>query len=83
MISSKSKRYWRRMFEGENGDIVKNILTDGRWKPSPPHTNEYNPDWVCCKDDEAPLVFKIVLTVFLVILAGAVMFGVGKFLMWI
>ncbi|KKN74208.1 hypothetical protein LCGC14_0392940 [marine sediment metagenome] len=33
MISSRSKRYWRSMFEGENGDFVKNMLTDGQWNP--------------------------------------------------
>lgn len=41
MISSRSKRYWRHVFEGENGDIVKNILTDGQWAPSKPGGNMY------------------------------------------
>lgn len=74
MTSRRSKRYWRRVFEGENGDIVKNILTDGQWAPSKPYGNEYKPD--------TPAV-KIVRTIFLVILAGAVGFGVWKFLVWI
>lgn len=29
------------MFEGEDGDMVKNILTDGQWKPNKPYGNKY------------------------------------------
>ena len=44
MTSSRHKRYLRRVFDGENGDIVKNILTDGQWKPSSPGGCKYQDD---------------------------------------
>ena len=77
MISSGSKRYWRAMFEGENGDFVKNILTDGRWNPSGVGGVDYG------KDEEAPLAFKIIFTILLIILVGAGVFGIFKLLEWI
>lgn len=76
MASQRSKRYWRAMFEGETGDYVKNILTDGQWNPSGVGGVDYD------KEEEAPLWFKIVETIFLVIIVGAVGFGVGKLLLW-
>ncbi|GAG77369.1 unnamed protein product [marine sediment metagenome] len=79
MPSQRSKRYWRRMFEGENGDVVKNILTDGQWNPRSVGGVDYS-KW---ENEVAPLAFKIALTIFLIILAGAVGFGVWKFLVWI
>ncbi len=74
MISGRSKRYWRRMFEGENGDFVKNILTDGQWNPSGVGGVDYG--------KEAPLAFKIIFTILLIILVGAVGFGAWRFLVW-
>ncbi len=74
MTSLRHKMYLRRMFEGENGDFVKNLLTDGQWKPRDVGGADYG------KDEKAPLAFKIILTIFLV---GAVGFGVWKFLVWI
>lgn len=71
------------MFEGENGDMVKNILTDGQWKPNAVggyKTWEKSED---STDSTAPIAFKIVLTIFILILLGALGFGVEKFLVWI
>lgn len=42
MNSRRSQRYWRRMFEGETGDMVKNLLTDGKWKPEEPGGSNYH-----------------------------------------
>lgn len=74
MLSGRSKRYWRRVFEGEDGDMVKNILTDGQWKPSAPYGNEYKPD---------TLANKITVIVLAIIMVGAVGFGIWKLFVWV
>ncbi len=75
MARRRHKRYLRRMFEGENGDCIKNILTDGKWKPSKPYGSNYK------RVD--PTAVKIVSIVVLIIFMGAVVFGVWRFLAWI
>ena len=68
-MTKAHKRYLRRMFQGETGDIVKQLLTDGQWKP--PKKKPKKPDTIAV---------KIVGIILYIILMGAVGFGVWEFL---